>query len=187
MRTLLAAVAVLFLAGCARGEEESLGRLEKIEVFHRPAPPGKQEADLLLYRLICAKRTIVCHHWSGLETPEQEIHRVEESIKRWRQMSAAKGTTPLALLAATDFAYKGGKVYGGEVRLVFYPDAKNIVGMKSVDFSWEKFPWGGAFAKIATGTEVRSTDRQIASLDIGTEARLRTTIEVGTKDAATGP
>jgi hypothetical protein len=187
MRALLISATILFLTGCTRAEEEVLGRLQKIEVFYRPAPPGKQEADLFLYRLMCDKRTLVCHHWSGIETPEQEVHRLEESIKKWRQLSASRGTSPLALLAATDFAYKGGRVYGGETRLVFYPDSRNIVSMKSVDFSWEKFPWGGAFEKIATDMEVRSTDKQIASLEIGSEARLQKTVEVGTKDAATGP
>jgi hypothetical protein len=187
MRAILISVALLVLSGCSRAEEEALGRLQKIEVFFRPAPPGKQEADLFLYRLTCDKRVILCHHWSGMETPAQEIQRLEDSIKKWRQLSSARETTPLALIHATDFAYKGGKVYGGEVRLIFYPDARNIVSMKSVAFSWEKFPWGGAFQKIATDMEVRSTDKQIASLEIGSEARLRKIVEVGTKDAATGP
>ncbi len=181
MRALLIPIAILLLTECSRVEEEPLGRLQKIEVFFRSASPGETEAELLLYRLTCDKRVIVCHHGSGVETPEQEVQSLKESIKKWRQLSDARRTSPLALLNAIDFADKDGKVYGGEVHLVFYPDARNILSMNSVDFS------GGLFQKIEPDMEVRSTDKRVVSLEIGSESRWRKTVDVGTKDAATGP
>ncbi|MDR0532568.1 MAG: hypothetical protein LBH01_01290 [Verrucomicrobiales bacterium] len=177
---------ILLFCGCSKSNYETL-KLQRIEIFFRAKPVEGSAADLYLYRLTCEDRTLVCCHWSGFETPDEEVKRFGESVLKWQHLSTAQGTKPVVMLYVTDFIHKYEKAYGGETHLIFYPNARNLVSPASIDFSWEKFPSGGLFAKFEPTVTISDKDQCIASFSFDCELLLKKNILRDFKDAATGP
>lgn len=167
---------ILLLSTSVQAAEEVLGQLERIEIFVRSPTPGSREPTLMLYRLDCSERSVICHHGPSTETPDQEVQRISNSIITWRELTETQGTTPIAVLAATHFSDTS-----GEVHLTFYPNEENIVSRKSVDFSSAKFPSGGFFWRIDPDLNIRESDHLLASFEIGCKAVLRTVVEGRTR------
>jgi hypothetical protein len=187
MKTFGAILMTSFLfAACSSQTVESLGKLKKIEIFHRTTTE-KERADLILYRISTEKRQFIFHRFLSDENPDREIGAFTDSLARWEKLYSSNRTKPIVVLHATDFSCKSGKIYDGETRVIFYPDEGNQVSIKSVDFSWKKFPSGGLFRKIEPNLQIVASDRLIGSFDIGVNVILKTELEKGTKDAATGP